>query len=65
MIFRSVWCVGNTCRWPATACRIASSTCRLPHVEIEHLTSAHGARLCGALPWRMPNFVLLDTGRLH
>jgi hypothetical protein len=27
------------------------------------LNSAHGARVCAALPWRMPNFVLLHTGR--
>ena len=46
MIFRAVWCVGNTCRWPATACRIASSICRLPHLRVvEHWTSAHGARV--------------------
>jgi hypothetical protein len=64
MIFRAVWCVGNTCRWPATACRFASSNCGSPTWRaVEHLNSAHGARVCAALPWRMPNFVLLHTGR--
>jgi hypothetical protein len=33
MIIRDVWCGCNTCRWPATACRIATSTCRLPQAR--------------------------------